>query len=162
WREPGFELRHKTIEMVGDVVGGDHVHRPGQLHSLIEPGRYLIRTRVPVRRYIGVVAGNTDQPWATFGRGLGEWSDAGGVNLDARQPAIRFRHMERQQRGHRAAAFASDHVAEAARSRKGKADGAMNLEGRMDVHGRAPMREAAGARSWRGGREDVPRSRLRR
>src|SRR5262249_32552959 len=27
---------------------------------------------------------------------------------------------------------------EAARSRKGKADGAMNLEGRMDVHGRAP------------------------
>jgi hypothetical protein len=38
-------------------------------------------------------------------------------------------------------------VAEAARSRKGKADGAMNLEGRMDVHGRAPMREAAGARS---------------
>src|SRR5262245_60475059 len=73
---PGFELRHKTIEMVGGVVGRDHIHRPGQLHSLIEPGGHLLRTRVPVRRYIGVVAGNSDQPWSTFGRELGEWIDA--------------------------------------------------------------------------------------
>src|SRR6516162_10733494 len=84
---------------------------------------------------------------------MGEWIGARDMKLDARQSAVRFHQMERQQRGHRAAAFTSDHVAEAARGRKRKADGVMNLESGMDVHGRAPMREAAGARSWRGGRE---------
>src|SRR5262249_60347839 len=75
WREPGFELRHKTIEMVADMVGRDHVHRPGQLHRLIEPGGHLLRTRAPERRYVGVVAGNSDRPWSTLGRALGEWID---------------------------------------------------------------------------------------
>src|SRR5260370_6262205 len=93
------------------------------------------------------------------------WPQAGRADWNVRREIGRtaiFRHMEWQQRSHRAAAFTCDHLAEAARSRKGEADGAMNLEGRGDVHGRAPMREAAGARSWRGGQEAVPRSRLRR
>src|SRR5262249_31064122 len=54
-------------------------------------------------------------------------------------------------------AFTSNHVAEAARGRKRKADGVVNLESGMDIHGRAPMREAAGARSWRGDREKMCR-----
>src|SRR5262249_40029308 len=96
WCEPGFELRHETIEMVAGVVGRDHMHRPGQLHRLIEPGGHLLGTRVPVRRYIGVVAGNSDQPWPTFGRELGQWIEACDMKLDARQPAVRFRHVEWQ------------------------------------------------------------------
>ena len=147
------ELRHKTIEMIGRVGGRDNMHGPGELHGLVEPSRHLLGARVPVRRYISIVAGNSDQPWSTLGRKMGEWIGARDMKLDARQPAVRFHQMERQQRAHRAAAFRSDHVAEAARGRKRKADGVVNLESGMDVHGRAPMQEAAGARSWRGGRE---------
>src|SRR6516165_3463487 len=143
--------------MVGRVRGRDNMHGPAELHGLVEPSRHLLGTRVPVRRYISIVAGNSDQPWSTLGRKMGEWIGACDMKLDARQPAVRFHQMERQQRGHRAAAFTSDHVAEAARGRKRKADGVMNLESGMDVHGRAPMREAAGARSWRGGREKMCR-----
>src|SRR5258708_23104949 len=139
--------------MVGRVGGRDNMHGPGELHGLVEPSRNLLGARVPVRRYIRIDAGNSDQPWSTLGREMGEWIGACDMKLDARQPAVRFQHMERQQRGHRAAAFTSDHVAEAARGRKRKADGVVNLESGMDVHGRAPMQEAAGARSWRGGRE---------
>ena len=28
-RQPGFELRRETIEMIGDVSGRDEMHRPG-------------------------------------------------------------------------------------------------------------------------------------
>ncbi len=91
WRQPGFELRHKTIEMIGGMVGRDDMHRPRQLHSLVEPGGHLLGTRVPVRRYIGVIAGNGDQPWPTFGRELGEWIEARDMKLDARRPAVRLR-----------------------------------------------------------------------
>src|SRR6478736_6729036 len=98
------------------------------MRRLVEPGRYLIRRDVPVRRYIGIGAVDREQPGHRAIRKRYQRIVTGDMKGSLWRAVGRIRQVKRQRRCDRLVAVEGAHGAETALAREFQACGAIRLE----------------------------------
>jgi hypothetical protein len=147
--------------MHAPLVGGQHPHRTGKVHGLVEPSRHLIGAGVPVGRHVGVGAAHGNEPGAAVGGEIRQAIAPRHVKAHSRAAVTGVVETKRQRRRDRPKPVASNDEAEAAVRGKGEARGPIGMKAVGDVHGGAPgsMPEIKTPQNFF---EKMPRSSLRR